>query len=131
MSKGTLEKQVLLDEGRVAAGTIPAHHFVKADANGNAVLCGDGEKPLGVSDERATEGETVRIIVSGIAPIKVATAAGITVDSLVACNENGQADAGTAGDAAAAIARQAPAANGDIIQARIDDIVGATQTIPA
>lgn len=129
MPEGTLEKQVVLDTGLIAAGTIPAYHFVKADADGKAVLCGDGEAPLGVSDMRATEGETVRIIVSGIAPIKVGTAAGITANSLVACNASGQADAGTAADAAAAIAKTAPAANGDIIQARIDDIISATQTI--
>lgn len=129
MPEGTLEKQVLLDTGLVAAGTIPAHHFVKADANGNAVLCGDGEAPLGVSDERATEGETVRIIVSGIAPIKVGTAAGITAGGLVACNASGQADAGTTADPAAAIAKTAPAADGDLIQARIDDIISNTQAI--
>lgn len=123
MSYGTLQKQVILDLGLIAAGTIPAHRFVKDDGNGKAVLCGDGEAPLGVSDERATEGETVRVITAGIVPVKVGTAAGISTDTLLAVGADGQADVGTSGDPAAGIAKLAASADGDIIPIRVDDII--------
>lgn len=88
------------------------NYFVKLDSNGEAVLCGDNEKPLGTVFEAAALGGAVSIQTGGIA--KVVAGAAIAAGARVACGAGGKAKTST-GTNPVGIALGAAAGDGSVI----------------
>lgn len=69
------------------------NRFCKLNSDGEVVLCGDDEKPVGSIFEAGGLGAPISIQMGGIC--KVIASAGITAGQRVACAANGLAKAGT------------------------------------
>lgn len=69
------------------------NRFCKLDSNGEVVLCGDNEKPIGSIFEGAELGQPASIQMGGIC--KVVASAAIAAGARVACAANGQAKTST------------------------------------
>lgn len=130
MSLGTLEQDVKLDNSAIAAEDIEKYTFVVIDGNGELAAAGDGAAPDGIVLQRWGAGEMAHFVEAGRIPIEIGTAGTLSAGDVVAVDANGKADAGTTGDPVAAVLRQAPSADGDYVQARVDiDLITGFQTI--
>jgi protein involved in temperature-dependent protein secretion len=101
-----------------AGAAIPAHRFVKFDANRAVIACSaTTDRPIGIVTEAVEAGETARICYSGIALLEASAA--IALNALVGTTADGSGVALTPGAAAtayvAAIAHEAAGADGDLI----------------
>lgn len=130
MPLGTLEQKVMLDNSAIAAEDLSPYTFVVIDGNGELAAAGDGVAPDGIVLERWGAGEMAHYVEAGRVPVKIGTAGTLAEGDSVATDANGQADAGASGDPVAAVLLQAPSADGDLVQARIDvTIISGFQTI--
>lgn len=86
--------------------------FAKLDSSGEAVLCGDNEKPLGSIFEAADLGGAVSIQTGGIC--KVIAQAAIAAGARVACGTSGKAKTST-GTNPVGIALNAVTADGEVV----------------
>ena len=93
------------------------YHFVKfGSSDTEVVACGDGESAIGVLMNAPASGEDAVVVIEGGALLK--TSGIVARGALVACDADGQGDAGTSGDPSIAKAFATSAA-GDVIHVRI------------
>lgn len=118
-----LKKITVIDSSGVAAADIPRNRAVKKDADGNIVLAGDGERAMGFVTREFATGELVEVIVDGVVPVQIGTAAGVTEGTLLACAADGKLDVGTTADPVTGIAKGDAGADDDIISVRVSDLL--------
>lgn len=116
----SINQQFVLDTGGEASEDLAANIGVVKDGAGNVSLPAAGTQITGVTPRRAGVGEEVQIIITGIVPIKIATAGTLAINDLVGVDANGEFAALGTGDEACARLLEAPAADGDVVSALVD-----------
>lgn len=125
-----LTQQILLDRFAKAGADLEPYRGVVIDANGVATYpAAAGNRIDGIILTKCATGEPVQVVLDGIVPIKVAVAAGVTDGTKLYANTTGQfTPTGTAGFLQSATALMAATTNGDLIQARVSDLI--TYVVP-
>ena len=123
MAKPILDYKVSLDWGAKATETLTGYTGVSIDFSVATPTvsypAATGDLVDGVVLVDASENEQVRVVVEGIVPVKITTAGTIVKGDLLMVNTAGGFIEATTGEIAIARALNAPAANGDIILARL------------
>lgn len=127
MALSNLAYQVVLDASLEAAEDLAPYTAVVKDGNGKAAYpASDGDKIYGIVVDQYGQGEEARIIVDGIVPAKVTTASTLSAGDYVMADTAGGLITGTTTNEQAAILKTAPAADGDIVQVRVSDLINGT-----
>lgn len=119
-----LSYKVALDWSGIASEDIPANAAVVIDYSVNpatlSLAGGQGAICDGFTLTSIGSGEQGRVIIDGIVPVKIGTAADVVKGDLLAVDaSNGTVSEAATSDVAIAQALNAPAADGDLILARI------------
>ena len=116
-----LNYKVSLDWGGTASEALTAYTAVAIDYTTEAVsyVATNGDRADGVVLTAIASGEDARVIIEGIVPVKIGTAAGVVVGDLLTSTTTGTFIESGVGNVAIARALQAPSADGDIILARL------------
>jgi hypothetical protein len=111
-----------LDWSGTATAAIPAYSAVVIDFSAGTISlpASQGAIADGFVLTAIASGEQGQVILDGIVPVKIGTASGVAKgDLLTPDNATGAVSEAATADVACAQALQAPAANGDLILARI------------
>ena len=122
----SINQQFLLDGGGLADVDLAEQIGVTISAAGVVELPAAGARIDGVTARRAGAGEETQVIISGIVPIKIATAGTLAKGDYVTVDANGQFLALDTGDEAGAKLLEAPAADGDVVSALVDFSINVT-----
>jgi len=117
----TLNYKQSLSWGGVAAEALTQYRAVALNFETKAVeyVAVAGDLADGVVLVNAASGEPVEVIISGIVPVKITTAGSIAKGDFLMSDANGGFIEATTGEIAIAQALQVPAANGDLILAKL------------
>lgn len=112
-----MSQQINLGKITLKAGddlSTKMYHIVKLDNNGNVVLCGAGERAIGILDGKPKLGESVAVNILGTS--KVVVGGAINIGSYVVSNNNGQAIERTNESNVIGIALESSSNAGEIIE---------------
>jgi len=127
MALSNLIHQINNDFSAEAAEDLAPYTAVVIDSDGKAAYpAANGDKVAGVVIDQYGVGEQARIVIDGIVPCKVTTAGSLAANDYVMADTSGGLLTGTTGEEQAAILREAPAADGDIVQVRVSDLINGT-----
>ena len=123
------EQKVLIDKSAVAAENLEPYRAVVINSDGEAQYpTTAGVRADGFVIERFGVGERVQIVTDGLIPVKIATAAGVERGVYLSVTASGGQLANIGSEhEASAIADADAGANGDLIQARVSDLIRHTE----
>ncbi len=121
----TLEQKVIIDKSAVAGEDLEPYRAVVINSDGEAVYPSTaGERANGFVIERFGKGERATIVTDGLIPVKIGTAANVEDGEYLSVTDTeGQLALTGAEQEASAIADADASADGDIIQARVSDLI--------
>ena len=93
--------------------------FVKIDANGDAVLAGNGENAIGVLQNAPASGEAANIAVAGVSKVIIGDTTSLDSGVVISSDANGKATLGVSTDFALAILIEDTTANDDVVSCLI------------
>ncbi len=132
MANFLLQEIILLDTSAKAKVNFDqlsedeAPYYIGVVFDGDQVeLPGAGDKPDGYIIPRALIGETVKVVIDGIIPVKAAdaNASALSAGDYFELTTAGKARTTQIGNNAAGIARHGVTANGDVFSARVSDLI--------
>ena len=95
------------------------YFFVKIDANGDAVLAGNGENAIGVLQNAPASGEAANIAVAGVSKVIIGDTTSLDSGVGISSDANGKATLGVSTDFALAILIEDTTANDDVVSCLI------------
>ena len=95
------------------------YFFVKIDANGDAVLAGNGQNAIGILQNAPTEGEAANIAVAGVSKVIIGDTTSLDSGVVISSDANGKATLGVSTDFALAILIEDTTANDDVVSCLI------------
>ena len=95
------------------------YFFVKIDANGDAVLAGNGENANGVLQNAPASGEAANIAVAGVSKVIIGDTTSLDSGVVISSDANGKATLGVSTDFALAILIEDTTANDDVVSCLI------------
>jgi hypothetical protein len=95
------------------------YFFVKIDANGDAVLAGNGENAIGVLQNAPASGEAANIAVAGVSKVIIGDTTSLDSGVVISSDANGKATLGVSTDFALAILIEDTTANDDVVSCLI------------
>jgi hypothetical protein len=95
------------------------YFFVKIDANGDAVLAGNGENAIGVLQNAPASGEAANIAVAGVSKVIIGDTTSLDSGVVISSDANGKATIGVSTDFALAILIEDTTANDDVVSCLI------------
>ena len=95
------------------------YFFVKIDANGDAVLAGNGENAIGVLQNAPASGEAANIAVAGVSKVIIGDTTSLDSVVVISSDANGKATLGVSTDFALAILIEDTTANDDVVSCLI------------
>ena len=95
------------------------YFFVKIDANGDAVLAGNGENAIGVLQNAPASGEAANIAVAGVSKVIIGDTTSLDYGVVISSDANGKATLGVSTDFALAILIEDTTANDDVVSCLI------------
>ena len=113
------------DFDQLSENEAPYYIGVQLDGDNEVETPTATEKPDGYIIPRALEGEQVTVVIDGIIPVKTAddNATGLSAGDYFELTADGKARTIQVGSEAAGIARFGATANGDVISARVSDLI--------
>ena len=95
------------------------YFFVKIDANGDAVLAGNGENAIGVLQNAPASGEAANIAVAGVSKVIIGDTTSLDSGVVISSDADGKATIGVSTDFALAILIEDTTANDDVVSCLI------------
>jgi hypothetical protein len=95
------------------------YFFVKIDANGDAVLAGNGQNAIGILQNAPASGEAANIAVAGVSKVIIGDTTSLDSGVVISSDANGKATLGVSTDFALAILIEDTTANDDVVSCLI------------
>ena len=95
------------------------YFFVKIDANGDAVLAGNGQNAIGILQNVPASGEAANIAVAGVSKVIIGDTTSLDSGVVISSDANGKATLGVSTDFALAILIEDTTANDDVVSCLI------------
>lgn len=117
----SMNQQFIIDRSGVAAVNLSEGEGVVLAADGTVNYpSASTERITGIVLRKAEADEQVQILLLGTAPVKIATAGTLALGDFISAGTTGGFSAGVTGDPYEAKLLEAPAADGDLVEAYVD-----------